>query len=82
MQLQWRPYFRIMFFCGTFASRIKISLELSLLIVRHSDVYFVLRQNYVIYSFKIVSFFHNVRITLYFGTFKMRSENALSNGYI
>ena len=43
---------------------------------RHCDV-FLLLQNYVIYLFNIVTFFDNVRITLYFGTFELRIEITL-----
>ena len=42
----------------------------------HCDV-FLLRHNYVIYLFTIVTFFDNVRITLYFGTFELRMEITL-----
>ena len=40
---------------------------------RHCDV-FLLRYNYVIYFFDVVTFFDNFRITLYFGTFELRME--------
>ena len=39
--------------------------------------YFLLRHNYVIYLFDVVTFFDNVRITLYFGTFELRMEITL-----
>ena len=39
--------------------------------------YFLLRDNYVIYLFDVVTFFNDVRITLYFGTFELRMEITL-----
>ena len=39
--------------------------------------YFLLRHNYVIYLFAIVTFFDDVRITLYFSTFELRTEITL-----
>ena len=43
---------------------------------RHSDVV-LLRHNYIIHFFDVVTFFDNVRITLYFGTFELRMEISL-----
>ena len=40
-------------------------------------MYFLLRRNYVIYLFDAVAFFNDVRITFYFGTFKLRKEIML-----
>ena len=40
-------------------------------------MYFLLRPNYVIYLFDAVAFFNDVRITFYFGTFKLRKEIML-----
>ena len=40
---------------------------------RHSEA-FLLRQNYVVYLFLIVTFFDDVRITLYLGMFELRME--------
>ena len=37
-------------------------------------MYFLLRHNYVIYLFHVVTFCDNVRITLYFGTFELRMK--------
>ena len=37
----------------------------------------MLPYNYVIYLFDVVTFFDNVRITLYFGTFELRLEITL-----
>ena len=39
--------------------------------------YLLLRLNYVIYSLDVVAFFDYVRITLYFGTFDLRTEITL-----
>ena len=36
--------------------------------------YFLLRHNYVIYLLDVITFFGNVRITLYFGAFELRME--------
>ena len=36
--------------------------------------YFLLRENYVIYFLDVDTFFDDVRITLYFGTFELRRE--------
>ena len=38
---------------------------------------FLLRHSYVIYIFDRITFFDNVRITLYFGTFELRMEITL-----
>ena len=43
---------------------------------------FLLRYNYVIYLFDVVTFFDNVRITLYFGTFELRLEITLQLRYV
>ena len=37
----------------------------------------LLRRNYVIYLFVVVTFFDDVTITLYFGTFELRMEITL-----
>ena len=39
--------------------------------------YFLLRNNYAIYLFDVVTFFDDVRITLYFGKFKLCVEIML-----
>ena len=36
--------------------------------------HFLLRRNYVIYLFVVVTFFDDVRITLYFSTFELRTN--------
>ena len=56
-----------------FELRIEITLQLCFISVCHCDV-FLLRYNYVIYLFDVVTCFDNVRITLYFGTFELRME--------
>ena len=54
----------------------EITLQLTFVFVRHCDV-FLLRHNDVIYFFDVVTFFDDVRITLYFGMFKLRVEIML-----
>ena len=53
-----------------------MTLQLRFVFVRHCNV-FLLRHNYVICWFHIVTFFDDVRITLYFGTFELRVEITL-----
>ena len=48
---------------------------------RHYEA-FLLRYSYVIYLFDVVTFFDNVRITLYFGTFELRLEITLQLRYV
>ena len=43
--------------------------------------YFLLRHNYFICFFGVVTFFDDVIITLYFGTLRLRREITLQNGY-
>ena len=64
-----------------FELRIEIALQLYFVFARHCDV-FLLRHNYVIYLFNVVTFFDNVRITLYFGTFKLRTEITLQLHFV
>ena len=75
---------RIKLYFGTFELRLEIILQLRYVFARHCDVILLrhndltlLRHNYVIYVLNIVTFFDNVRITLYFGTFKLRMEITL-----
>ena len=42
--------------------------------------YFLLRLNYIIYLFDVVTIFDYVKITLYFGTFELSMEITLLNG--
>ena len=51
------------------------------ILLRHSDVV-LLRRNYVIYFFDEVTFFDNVRITLYFGTFELGMEITLQLRFV
>ena len=75
---------RITLYFGTFELRLEITLQLRYVFARHCDVILLrhndvvlLRHNYVIYLFDVVTFFDNVRITLYFGTFELRMEITL-----
>ena len=75
---------RITLYFGTFELRLEITLQLRYVFARHSDVILLchngkvlLRHNYLIYLFDVVTFFDNVRITLYFGTFELRMEITL-----
>ena len=54
-------------FCGTFALRMEITLQL-LFFVPHSH-YILLRQNYVVNWFNKFTIINDVRISLSFGTF-------------
>ena len=67
---------RITFFCGTFALRMEITLKLRFIFVRHCDV-FLLRHNYVIYLFDVLTFFK----TLEWPYILVRS-NTYGNGVI
>ena len=58
-----------------------MSLRLCFVFACHCDV-FLLRYNYVIYLFDVVTFFDNVKITLYFGTFELRLEITLQLCYV
>ena len=57
------------------------TLQLRFAFACHCDV-FLLRHNYVIYLFDVVTFFDNVRITLYFGTFELRMEITLQLHFV
>ena len=70
-----------MFFCGTFELRMEATLQLRFVLVRHCDV-FLLRHNYVVYLFDVVTFFNDVRITFYFGMFELRMEITLQLRFI
>ena len=77
---------KIMLYFGTFELRLEAALQLRYVFARHCDV-ILLRQNdivllchnYVIYLFDVVTFFDNVRSTLYFGTFELRYILVRSN---
>ena len=44
--------------------------------------YFLLRINYVIYLFVVVTFFDDVKITLYFGSFELHTEITLQLRFV
>ena len=77
---------KTMLYFGTFELRLEITLQLRYIFAHHCDVT-LLRQNdvvlfchnYVIYLFDVVTFFDNVRVTLYFGTFELRYILVRSN---
>ena len=78
-----------MFYFGTFELRLEITLQLRYTFARYCDVILLrqndivlLRHNYVIYSFDVVTFFDNVRITLYFGTFELHIEITLELRFV
>ena len=82
-------YVRITLYFGTFELRLAITLQLRYVFARHCDVILLhhndlvlLRHNYVIYLFDVVTFFDNVRITLYFGTFELRMEITLQLRFV
>ena len=59
-----------------FELRMEITLQLCFVLARHCDI-FLLRHNYVIYLFDVVTIFDNVRIMLYSGTFELRMKITL-----
>ena len=72
---------RITFFCGTFALRMKTTLQLSFVFVCHCDVFFITSQ--LGYLFVWCSHvFCDVRIRLYFGTFELRMEITLQLRFV
>ena len=82
-------YVRITLYFGTFELRLAITLQLRYVFACHCDVILLhhndlvlLRHNYVIYLFDVVTFFDNVRITLYFGTFELRMEITLQLRFV
>ena len=44
--------------------------------------YFLLRCSYIIYLFDVVTFFNDVRITFYFGTFDLRLEITMQLRFV
>ena len=64
-----------------FELRMEITLQLCFIFARHCNV-FLLRYNYIIYLFDVVTFFDNVRITFYFGTFELRLKIILQLRYV
>ena len=78
----------ITLYFGTFELRLEITLQLRYVFARHWDVILLrhndvvlLRHNYVIYLFDVVTFFDDIRITLYSSTFKLRTKITLWNGH-
>ena len=59
----------------------KITSQLHFLYARHYDV-FLLHYNCVIYLFVLVTFSDDVRLTLFFGTFKLRMKITLQLRYV
>ena len=57
------------------------SCHCDVILLRHNDVV-LLRHNYVIHLFTVVTFFDNVRITLYFGSFELRMEITLQLRFV
>ena len=64
-----------------FELRMEITLQLCFIFARHCNV-FLLCHNCVICLFDVVTFFDNVRITLYFGTFELRMEITLQLRFV
>ena len=80
---------KITLYFGTFELRLGIALQLRYICIRHCDVILLhqndvvlLPHNYVIYLFDVISFFDNVRITLYFGTFELHMEITLQLRFV
>ena len=59
----------------------EVTLQLRFVFVRHCDV-FLLRLNYVIHLFDVVTFLSDVRITFYFGKFELRMEITLQIRFV
>ena len=75
---------RITLCFGTFELRLEITLQLRYVFAHHCDIILLchndvvlLRHNYVIYLFDVVTFFDDVRITLEFSAFDLRPETTL-----
>ena len=80
---------RITLYFATFELRLEITLQLRYVFSCHCDVILLhynhvvlLRHKYIIYLFDVVTFFDNVRITLYFGTFELRMEITLQLRFV
>ena len=56
----------------------EVALQLRFFVVR----YFLLRRNYVMYLFDVVTFFKDVRLTFYFGTVELRLEITLQLRFV
>ena len=75
---------RITLYFGTFELSLEITLQLRYVFAHHCDIILLchndvvlLRHNYVIYLFDVLTFFDDVRITLEFSTFDLRTETTL-----
>ena len=64
-----------------FELRMEITLQLCFIFACHCDV-LLLRYNYIIYLFDVVTLFDNVRIWLYFGAFELRMEITLQLRFV
>ena len=56
-------------------------LVIVMFLLRRNDVV-LLRHNYAIYLFNVVTFFDNVRITVHFGTFELRTQITLQLRFV
>ena len=90
-------FITIMLFICSVKLRFLMTLELNYILVcsnyvwkwRESYVsfllvivtYLLLRHNYVVCLFDVITFFDDVRITLHFGTFELRMESTLWDGH-
>ena len=77
------------FYFGTFKLGLEITWQLRFVFARYCDGILLCRNdvvlrrhNYIIYLLDVVIFFHNVRITLYFGTFELRMEITLQLRFV
>ena len=80
---------RTTLYFGTFELRLEITLQLHYVFARHCDVIsffcnfsFFITSQLRYYLFDVVTFFDNVRITLYFGTFELRMEITLQLRFV
>ena len=78
---------RITLYFGTFELLMEITLQFvfarhcNIILLRHNDVV-LFRRNYAIYLFDVVTFFDNVRITLYFRTLELGMEIKLQLRFV
>ena len=68
---------RATLYFGTFELRMEITLQLSFVFARHCEVFFITSQLHYLFVRCTYVFFDDVRITLYFSTFELRTEIAL-----
>ena len=57
----------------------EITLQLRFVLVRHCDVFFITSQSLCL--FDVITFFDDVRITLYFGTLELLTEITLLDSH-